>query len=332
MKFKSRRVVLVSVLILSGSFGLLTLTDMLNVKEPTIAENLTLNAVEWQFERPSFIFGGDDSPFWDRVFANYTSDISINQTVIIDDYKATDSEFGGSPSLDFVLDLTASLLRGYVETVNITFYDEHANSLVNLWEPGICVLQNLTLVRYSHYNVGRVEKGFIDYKGVNKPIGVHLSNPVKWALRTPHNETQELMMRVEVTYFNGTAYKKVVQPFKIKLIADMSTSFENAEIVNSGQLIRRLLGGDDREDYYKIFVENGEVIKINMTPPMQVDFDLYLYSPNSKNFPVKSSTNGGDTMESIEYVADVTGWWFIQVKHSAGWGIYSLNVTLVHEG
>jgi hypothetical protein len=112
----------------------------------------------------------------------------------------------------------------------------------------------------------------------------------------------------------------------------MSTSFENAEIVNSGQLIRRLLGGDDREDYYKIFVENGEVIKINMRPPMQVDFDLYLYSPSSRDFPVKNSTNGRDVMESIEYMADVTGWWFIKVKHSAGWGIYSLNVTLMREG
>ncbi len=329
MKFKTWYWVFFSVLAILGCFSLPKLRDMFNGKI-TVAENLTLDLVEWQFERPSRTLGFDD--FLRIICTNYTGDISINQTIIVDNYEDSDSSFGGSPSLDFALDLVASLSRGYVEGVNITFYDDHLNSFVEVWEDSSYhILNGLTLVRYSHFNIGSVEKGFINFGGVNQPRSIHLFNPIAWALRTSHNETQELTVKVEVTYFNGTAYKRVVQPFKLRLTADMNESFENAEIINFGELLWRLLGGDDREDYYKVFLEKGETINITMTPLWQEDFDLYLYGPGDRNNPAANSTRRSDVIESIEYVADTAGWWFIKVRQVGGWGIYSLHLTIVKE-
>lgn len=301
----------------------------------TIAETITLDVAGWEFERPSCIVH-----FGEGIESSYLGDVSINQTVFVDDYWPDAGEYGGSPILETGLNLTADLAKGYVENVNITFYDDYLNSFVcvpNLSWKGqtSTVWDNLTITSYMEdlKGIAGVEKAFVNLKGDNQPRRVYLCIWPKWILRSPHNQTQQLNVNVELTYFNGTAYKKVVQPFQLKLIAEDNNSFENAEEASLGQSYRNVLGGDDTQDFYKVYLLKDEIVNITMTPPGGQDFDLYLYSPIDKENPVANSTNSADVVESINYNADFTGWWFVEVRWSAGLGIYTFAIaTLPAEG
>lgn len=315
----------------------LRLTGIL--KEPiTISETTTLEAVKWEFERPAC-----HANFWDYVEGSYVNDISINQYIFIDDYWPDASEYGGSSTLQMNLSLTATLAEGHIENVIITFNDDYLNSFVRIFDlefggkkHTLAVWENLTATSYEDllYGIGRTEKTFVNFRGVYHPRRVHLRISPTWVLRSLLNQTQQLVVSLEVVYFNGKAYRKVVQPFELKLVSDDNNSFEKAEEISFEQSDKKhVLGGkEDTQDFYKIYLQKDNVIHITMTPPIGQDFDLYLYSSTDRSNPVASATHREDATESIDYKADSTGWWFIKVQQVGGWGIYTLSLTLLPTG
>jgi hypothetical protein len=295
---------------------------------PVLAETVVLEPAKWEFEKPYYSVHFDD-----RVDSVYSNDICMNSSVLVLGITSPESAFGG-PLMGTRITLTASVRNGYVENVNVTFSDDYPLSLINMYhldgggkEKDWAVWNNLTATDYAYWVRG-TEKAFVNLKGANRPQGVYFYIGQGWLLESPNNQTQQLTMIVEVTYFNGTAHKKVTQPFQIRLVADDDNTFDTAKEIVSNQTLMDFLGGEDCQDIFRIFAESGDIVKATMTPSLNNDFDLYLYD-SSKRDSVVTSRNRGNSSESIYYVINATGWWFIKVEPEGGLGIYTLDITII---
>lgn len=110
---------------------------------------------------------------------------------------------------------------------------------------------------------------------------------------------------------------------------DASNSHSDANSISPPKSCNGYLDSSDSDDYYKFYVTKGSTIDIDMTPPSGSDFDIYLY--NSGGSEKASSRLGGDSTDSISYVADSSGDWSIRIDQYSGFGDYSLNVNLKDE-
>lgn len=312
--------------------GLLTtfkLTGILK-ESPTITETTTLDVVRWSSEQIFCLIN-----IGDMVKSQYDNgEISIVHSMDIYDYN--DENWGGyfgSATLSTSVNLTATVKNGFVSKVYVSFREDYENSTVGLrLEKSLIKLENLSLINYGHWLDGNV-KAFFDASNANSSSSVYLRLPAYWLLGRINkvNQTRLLEVTYEVTYFNGTTYKKIVQPFHLVMYPEDNDSFDTADAVTPGDYGMDpllCLGGIDSQDFYKIYLDNGEIIRVTMTPPRgSGDFDLNLYSPTDRNIPVASSTQRGDVAESIDYNADTTGWWFIEVRYVGGLGFYTFTLT-----
>jgi len=88
------------------------------------------------------------------------------------------------------------------------------------------------------------------------------------------------------------------------------------------------LSSSDTQDWYSFSVCNGQNIVITLTPPSGFDYDLALWDFDT--LERASSSNSGSTIESINFLADKTGTWYMQIKYISGSGIgqYSFTISL----
>jgi hypothetical protein len=287
-----------------------------------VNETTVLAPAQWQFERPSFYI-----PFHDSVQRSvqriYSNDIWMNATlsvrVFYDEY-----EYDSSPMLGSWLDLTVDAKTGFVDSVNVTFHDEYAQSFVVIKDTGYS-MENLTATAVQDWVRG-AEKGFINLQAINRPQGVFLKVRPGWVLESPANQTQTLTITAKVTYFNGTVYKQVIQPFELKLVEDNSNTFDTAKEVKLNQTITDCAGGSDQQDFFKFYVNANDNISIIVTPSVYFGYDLYLYN-SSQGVPFDSVKYCWD-VSSLNATAQTNGWWFVEIKPDRSAGIYWLNVSV----
>jgi hypothetical protein len=284
-----------------------------------VNETTVLAPAQWQFERPSFYI-----PFHDSVQRIYSNDIWMNATlsmrVFYDEY-----EYDSSPMLGSWLDLTVDAKTGFVDSVNVTFHDEYAQSFVVIKDTGYSA-ENLTATAVQDWVRG-AEKGFINLQATNRPQGVFLKVRPAWVLESPANQTQTLTITAKVTYFNGTVYKQAIQPFELKLAADNSNTFDTATEVKLNQTIADCAGGSDQQDFFKFYVNTNDNISIVVTPSAYFGFELYLYN-SSQGMPFDFVRRGLGEVGSLSATAQTNGWWFVEIKpYVTPGGIYWLNVS-----
>lgn len=87
---------------------------------------------------------------------------------------------------------------------------------------------------------------------------------------------------------------------------------------------------NDTDDVYSIEAKKGETIRVNLSGSANTDFDLYLYSPDAKTVAdstgmLAHSENVNTSTESIEYVAQKDGTYYIDVYAYKGTGSYKLS-------
>jgi hypothetical protein len=97
-------------------------------------------------------------------------------------------------------------------------------------------------------------------------------------------------MYLDFIYNNGTAFRKVVLPLKLRLASDAGDSFETAKEIGFGNYTgwaSWLM--HDTEDFYKIFLEEGENVRIQLSPKVleMTIYDLRLF--NASGSLVESS-------------------------------------------
>ncbi|MBU0497462.1 MAG: PPC domain-containing protein [Candidatus Thermoplasmatota archaeon] len=76
------------------------------------------------------------------------------------------------------------------------------------------------------------------------------------------------------------------------------------------------LSASDDEDWYFFSVCNGQTIAVSLDVPTGYNYDLGLWDKDG--IEVATSTNGGDTTEIINYVATVSGSWYLRVHYISG--------------
>lgn len=291
------------------------------------AETVFLEPLNWQFERFDAYRGYHfdlPSAVNSSYYGSYFDAGTISESVL------NFEPFEGY--LFFTMNITADLSQGFVKDINVVTFNSFPSSHfsfgydLNPTGEGFKVMENLTESMTG-------SNSLILADGVNHPRRVSMKLSPHLSLSSPDNQTEFATVYVEVTYFNGTSYKKAVRPFNLTLIAYNNTSFESAEeLETNGTTITRI-GRNGRygpKDFYKIHLGTGETANVTMTPAYRtLDFALYVYSSENLSSPLYDGWNSlamSAGTENFAFTADHSGWWYVKVQ---AYGIYSLDcVTL----
>jgi len=305
--------------------GLLTTFRLSGIlKEPlTISENKTLDAVSLSMERPA-----SDINIKDSLIKVYDEDVLANFTVFIDDYHADKWAYGGSDIVTTQISITSSVGEGYLSFVNITFWEDYMSSQIDFfndksWPKDYVSLGNLSIIRHKDFRSGCGLKAFVEMSGVNYPKSVSFSCFAHWVLRSPENYTHQLEVRFEIVYFNGTAYKRLVQPCLLKIRPDDNNSFEKAEEIATGKTYLGYIGPNDVDDYYRVYLNGGSTVSIKLkgiAPPALCDLEFYDIDGKLAAY------SKYDVSHNITYAVSSSGYWLIKVHCIVNHGFYNLTV------
>jgi len=83
----------------------------------------------------------------------------------------------------------------------------------------------------------------------------------------------------------------------------------------------------DKDDYYKVYLLSGQNISASLQVPTTFDLDIYIFNPQSILKASACSRATGGT-ENVWYIADSTGYWFIDIRHYSGAGDARYTVTM----
>lgn len=249
---------------------------------------------------------------------------TLNETLKLASYDGVWVQFG--------LNVTANLTDGYVENVNTTLKDDSLASRVEI-EPVLQnvseSIKNLTVHNDDAFLSGGTLRAYLSLDGVNNPKEVSSSLWFIWEVGSPRNQTEQLTLDVELTYFNGTVVKKVVQPFQITLQQNSNMSFETALEIQANQTIRGVIN-NIHNDFFKVKLNNGTTLKVtvNNAQGLLAREILSLYNPDDLNHTLTTDSSlNHDYPLLVQYTADLTGYLYITIDWWAGSDIYLLTVT-----
>jgi PKD repeat protein len=91
------------------------------------------------------------------------------------------------------------------------------------------------------------------------------------------------------------------------------------------------ISGDqiDRNDWYSINIQKGQIINLQLTMLSDISFDLYLRRPGSTSSVRLVTTQ--DNPKTLQYVANVSGFWYIKITCSSGESEYQLSVDIQNQ-
>lgn len=306
------------------SLALLSLSGVFS-QSPT-PESITAETVTWEIERPLGLL--DIHQIVKKLYVDEVA--NFNLTLYVDDY-GQDNWLQGGDTLDLGVYLAARVENGFVKNVNVTLYNDTQPSQVvwfELLERG--QFDNLSVVDYSYFVASeQYVKSSVNLKGINKPSIVYFNSYLFWILKTANDKSHRITVSSEITYYNGTAYKKVALPIVLRVIADAGSSFETARTIGFGNHTGFISWGDDMEDYYKIWLDQNQVVSVQLSMPefsAGLYLDLYLYSPDY-SLVANSTSRKPDSVEQITYTINQSGYWYIQVSNPpAGFTLYTLSI------
>jgi len=91
------------------------------------------------------------------------------------------------------------------------------------------------------------------------------------------------------------------------------------------------IAGDqiDKEDWYGFNLQEGQIINLLLAQPSDGNFTISLRKPGSTS-SVGSATRQ-DNIRTLQYVATISGIWFIRINRSSGEGNYQLSVDIQNQ-
>ena len=205
-----RTAFLLSIIVPVGLLVTFRLTGIM--KGPlTIAETATLKALEWEFTRPSpdkFVVINKS------LNSNYaSSDIALKQRVLIAEYAP---RFMDDPFLDLAVETNSTVINrnGFIECIYIAFKD---------FKPCEIILLR-TMLNPLNLTIVGIEYGgtdcYIDLTCMNHARQAYFSIDLfHWFLRTTSTQNNYGRIIIETIYYNGTTYKKLIQPFELKVMS-----------------------------------------------------------------------------------------------------------------
>jgi hypothetical protein len=293
-----------------GLLAAFKFTDLLT--EPHHVATILLDSVSWSMERPSETITVGKSI--ENIYSN--DGILVGMTTKIYEYRENPSSgpFFGRDGV--ALGVYITVTQGVIKEITVKFYPTDTNATLfisqNEWA---LILSNATVIRMKQVGE-RNSEAYISAIASNSPCS--LKTLAYWVFNDENVEDHKLKGTYEIVYFNGSVYQKIVAPIILNVWPDAGNRFETAKAIDPGVYIGSLHWEVDPEDFYGIMVGEGQVIDVQMIPQtLEVyhpNYDLYLYDPN-RTLRSNSSSRGTIT-ERITFIADSTGIWYIQVKHS----------------
>ena len=202
----------------------IVLVVALNPREITIAENTTLDPVEWTFQRPN-----ESVDILNKLNATYTGDLSVNMYVLILHYK-NNSIFVGDYDylrISMAINATVGNAGGFIESVHVVAQKDQTSEVD--WLETQFEFENLSLAaRADGYR--KNTHAYIKLAGVNHTGSVRAKAIVEWTLLTPNTQSHQLEVAYEIVYYNGTAYNKVVQPFQLNIVGERNVNRKKARV------------------------------------------------------------------------------------------------------
>ncbi|MEA2089266.1 MAG: PPC domain-containing protein [Thermoproteota archaeon] len=317
----NRKTISVVLLAVVLSISLLIGFQLTNTGMNPELETVTVEAVRWQIDRPS-----DDVHFNERIEKASTNDwASVGIGVEICTYHEDESNYPYEhrDGVGLNVDFNATVLPGFTASTTVRFRpDEKASTYAS---STYMVKHNLTVKRMKRFGTNTSE-AYILATATNSSCS--LKTRSDWVFMDQDLEEHQLKVVFEFTYRNATVHRKIILPIILNMVQDVGETFDAAKNMTVGEH-RGCLDGVDYIDMYAINVQNGETINLTMTPPEDVNYDLYLYNPDRQE--VANSTQNGNAAESITYQANQTGTWYVRVKltERMGYpnkGIYDLNL------
>jgi hypothetical protein len=184
------------------------------LQEPSTPENITLETIKWELERPNQFIYIDE-----KLKATYTSDeISSTFHVIIGAYDENSVAYLGADYVDMAVRMNSTITNpnGFIESVRIVLRKGSQPSLVD-WLLTYLNFTNLSVIDLAHGGKN-YQDAYIQLAGVNHTDRIYFSATAVWSLLTPNNQTHQMEAVYELTYYNGTVYKKIIQPFQLKIV------------------------------------------------------------------------------------------------------------------
>jgi len=97
-----------------------------------------------------------------------------------------------------------------------------------------------------------------------------------------------------------------------------------------GSLGGQIAGGQtDKEDWYSLNLQEGQIINLQLTQPSGGSFIIYLRKPGSTS--TVGYTISQDNIRTLQHVANISGIWFIKIRRSSGEGNYQLSVDIQNQ-
>lgn len=204
---------LLSIVVPMSLFATFRLTGILQ-GPVTISETTTLEAAKWEFQRPKQNVHIDD-----KLETLYVSeDLSVIMRVVMGAYYENEAVFGDSDWVSIGIKINSTATNGFIESVFVVFREEYKQSVVS-WVHTEFHFKNLSLIDRAEAISGKEHiKALVRLAGINDPDSIFVLGAVLWELRSPNGQNHEMEVAFELTYYNGTGYKKIVQPFQLKII------------------------------------------------------------------------------------------------------------------
>jgi len=109
---------------------------------------------------------------------------------------------------------------------------------------------------------------------------------------------------------------------------DAGDSFASAMSISTGHISGRLISGQDDDDYYEFEVE-GTKITIYTDCEPGLTYSIYIYNPSQNLMVSETSISSTNT---LTFIAEESGTWFVRVHRASGEGEYELTLSLASSG
>jgi hypothetical protein len=220
----------------------------------------------------------------------------------------------------YILD-TIFITLDYYETISLLAYNQISGRDIEVYDRKDGLTQHANATALT-----------CDY-AVDASLGLLID----WIMETENNVGHHSLTIVasleyyEYSRVDGSVTNKVITTSVNLKVGPDNNSFDTAYTTNSKVFDRLYLGKYHTSDFFRIYVDQGQKIDVQATARTGDPLCLYLfiYDPQRIN---KTST-GFSHSERINYTADSSGYWFIEVRaYGDTHGFYSLVIEAYTEG
>ena len=295
---------------------------------------------------------GDEGVFHDSGRYAYIADIAI---------KLSNDE----QNAETFIDSSSELVRGTHVNLNQALPPEDPSEMYTLaiggtntllttvfspfygWVPGVgffieCGLMGYEFASYTarkqaaaslfeHNNTYARAVGYEPNYGTY-PVDADLCISAYWILKDQNTADHSLTVTAELCYEELDGYLNVVDrkiittSVKLTLFDDNNGNINTPPIIVSGTYDRLFIGTHDVYDYYRIYASSGQRISFSASKT-STETDFYLFLHNPAGTEVASAGPGSNLY--INYFADSSGYWILEVRAHVYSGIYSMTTSVI---